>query len=254
MSSDMPIAVVSHDVPTQVVILAGGLGTRLGPLTTRRPKVLVEILGKPFLAYQFEWLARYGLRDVVLCVGHLGEQIEAFAGDGSTLGVRLRYAYDPPSHLLGTAGCLRQAAPLLKDHFVVLNGDSYLPVDLREPLAYFERHRLSALMLVYKNTDQFDASNAVVRDGWVTFYGRGEDRRVRPDVEFIDYGLRVFRKDVLQHVAPNTRMDLDALYQALIARHQLAAYEVREPFYEVGSFPGLARFRAYRQQMELGVG
>ena len=236
----------------QVVILAGGLGTRLGSLTSRRPKVLVEILGKPFLAYQLEWLARHGLKDVVLCVGHLGEQIEAFAKDGVAFGMRIRYAYEAPGRLLGTAGALKQAAPLLEERFLVLNGDSYLPVDPREPLAHFERHRLSALMLVQKNADRFDASNAAVRDGWVTFYSRGADR-LRPDVEFIDYGLRIFDRSVLELIAPDRFVNLDTLYHALIAQRRLAAYPTQEPFYEVGSLHGLVRFQQYLEQAALGV-
>ena len=236
----------------QVVILAGGLGTRLGSLTSRRPKVLVEILGKPFLSYQLEWLARYGLKDIVLCVGHLGEQIEAFAKDGGRFGMRIRYAYESPGRLLGTAGCLKRAEPLLEDRFCVLNGDSYLPMDPREPMECFVQRKLSTLMLVYKNAGHYDASNAVVNDGWVTFYSREADR-ARPGVDYIDYGLRIFGRDVLELVAPDRFVDLDTLYQALIAQRRLAAYPVQEPFYEIGSSDGLARFQQYLEQAALDV-
>lgn len=236
----------------QVVILAGGFGTRLGALTRHRPKVLVEVAGIPFVVHQLHWLARHGLRNVVLCVGHLAEQIAEVVKDGAALGMHVDYAYESPSALRGTAGALKDAAPLLDDQFFVLNGDSYLPVDPREPLAYFQQHRLTALMMTYKNTNQFDASNTAVRGGWVTFYSRGEDRK-RHGVECIDYGLRLFRKEVLDLIPSGRHVDLDTLYHALIDRRELAAYETREPFYEIGSPEGLARFEQALRELEPGM-
>lgn len=235
----------------QVVILAGGRGTRLGALTSHRPKALVEIAGRPFLSYQLDWLARFGLTDVVLCVGHLAEPIKAFAQDGSAFGMRIQYAEEAPDCLLGTAGALKQAEPFLEEQFCVLNGDSYLPLDPRKPVEEFARRQVMALMVVFKNRSRYDASNAVVENGWVTFYSRRHPER--PGVEFIDYGLRVFSKGVLGLIPAGRHADLDDLYQELVAQRQLAAYEVREPFYEIGSPSGLARFARGLQEAEVRV-
>lgn len=230
----------------QSVILAGGLGTRLRPLTDTRPKSLVPVLGRPFLAYQLEWVARHGLRDVLLCLGHRAEQIQAFAGTGQTFGLRITYVLES-DRLLGTAGALRHAEAWLEDEFCLLNGDSYLPVDPRTPIRYFGANGFSAMMLVYHNRGRDDVSNARVEQGWVTGYDR---QTLRADMEYIDYGLRMFKKDVLRLIPAGAWCDLDVLYQRLIVAGQLAAYEVQEPFFEIGSTAGLGRFEEYLQHRQ----
>jgi len=225
----------------QVVILAGGRGTRLRPLTNQLPKVLVEVHGKPFLQYQLGWLARYGLRDVVLCVGYLAQKIEAFAKDGSAFGVHITYSREEDK-LLGTAGALKKAQAVLDNSFCVLNGDSYLPINPLNAIEYFEQAGFTAMMLTFKNLGQYDKSNAIVQNGFVTFYSRNT---CVDELEFIDYGMRIFRKEVLQSIPAGCFCDLDALYEGLIERNKLAAYLVSEPFYEVGSVQGLTRFRQY---------
>ena len=225
----------------QVVILAGGRGTRLRPLTNQLPKVLVEVHGKPFLQYQLGWLARYGLRDVVLCVGYLAQKIEAFAKDGSAFGVHITYSREEDK-LLGTAGALKKAQAVLDNSFCVLNGDSYLPINPLNAIEYFEQVGFTAMMLTFKNLGQYDKSNAIVQNGFVTFYSRNT---CVDELEFIDYGMRIFRKEVLQSIPAGCFCDLDALYEGLIERNKLAAYLVSEPFYEVGSVQGLTRFRQY---------
>lgn len=228
----------------QVVILAGGLGIRLGPLTDRCPKSLVRVGGKPFLQHQLEWLARHALTRVVLCVGHLGEQIEAFAKDGRRFGVHVTYAAEGRT-LAGTAGALREAEGLLEEEFCVLNGDSYLPINPLAPIRGFRARGLPALMVAYHNRGRYDMSNAAVAEGFVTAYSRQPNSQ---PLEFIDYGLRVFRKDVLALIPASGRCDLDVLYQRLIEQGQLGAYVVRQPFHEIGSPKGLARFECLLQR------
>ena len=224
----------------QVVILAGGFGTRLRPATDAIPKALVPVKGKPFLEHQLVWLASYGFQDILLCIGYRAEQIVAFAGDGSAFGVRITYAYEREA-LLGTAGALKQAEALLASRFCVLNGDSYLPIDPREPVRSFEAQAALAMMLVFRNHGRYDESNTAVHDGFVTAY-----RRDNPQgLECIDYGFRMFRREVLTCIPPQAFCDLSTLYHRLIARRQLSAYVVREPFYEIGSRRGLARFARY---------
>ena len=212
------------------------------------PKALVPVCGTPFLQYQLEWLERYGLTDIVMCVGHLSGSIEKFAKDGRGFGVNIRYAREKIK-LLGTAGAIKNAENLLEDRFCVLNGDSYLPINPLEPIERFKSENAMAMMLTLWNQGQFDQSNAIVEDGLVTFYSR---REKRPGVEFIDYGMQLFDKEVLELIPPGEFYDMDGVYQQLIERGQLVAHLVTDPFYEIGTAKGLARFSEYVQQTELG--
>src|SRR5438876_1042545 len=151
---------MASPVNLPVAILAGGLATRLRPITERIPKVLVPVAGKPFLAHQLELLRTQGLTRVVLCLGHLGERVRQVFGDGQAHGVTLQYSFDGPV-LLGTGGALKQALPLLGENFFVLYGDSYLPIDFRPVGDSFERSGKLGLMTVYENQGRYDTSNVV---------------------------------------------------------------------------------------------
>ena len=116
-----------------IAVLAGGLATRLGPLAENLPKSLLSVAGEPFLAHQLALLRNQGIKRAVLCVGHLGEKVNAAFGNGASFGMTLEYSYDGP-RLIGTGGAVRKALPLLGDQFFVMYGDSYLPIDF-EPIA-----------------------------------------------------------------------------------------------------------------------
>lgn len=219
-----------------VAILAGGLATRLRPLTDKIPKVLVPVAGKPFLVHQLELLRRQGITRVVLCLGHLGEMVREQFGDGSAYGVRLDYSFDGPM-LLGTGGALKQALPWLGERFFVLYGDSYLPIDFSPVAESFERSGKLGLMTVYRNEGRYDTSNVVFADGEIKVY----DKKSRlPEMRHIDYGLSLFRAAALEEHPAGVKLDLAELMQRLVARRQLAGFEVLERFYEIGSPGGLA--------------
>jgi len=223
-----------------VAILAGGLATRLRPLTDKIPKVLVSIAGKPFLAHQLELLRRQGITRVVLCLGHLGEMVREQFGDGSAHGVRLEYSFDGPV-LLGTGGALKQALPWLGAAFFVLYGDSYLPIDFAPVAESFERSGKLGLMTIYRNEGRYDTSNVVFANGEINVY----DKKTRlPEMRHIDYGLSVFRAAALDEYPPGVKFDLAELMQRLAARRQLAGFEVLERFHEIGSPSGLAELEA----------
>jgi NDP-sugar pyrophosphorylase family protein len=150
-----------------IAILAGGLATRLRPITETIPKALIEVAGEPFLAHQLRLLRRYGFERVVLCVGYLGEMIQAFAGNGAAFGLRVEYAFDGPQ-LLGTGGALRRALPLLGERFAVIYGDSYLPCDYQAALAAFDDSGKLGLMSVYRNEGRWDTSNVEFTGFWPT--------------------------------------------------------------------------------------
>jgi len=227
----------------QVVILAGGLGTRLGHLTENRPKSLVEILGKPFLSYQLELLQAGGIIDIVLCTGHLGSQIQETFGDGSKYGVRIRYS--PEEKPLGTAGALKNAESLLKDTFFVMYGDSYLFLDFPKLMSYFVSQNKLGLDTVFKNNDSYDKSNIVIKDNLVAKYSKTEKTK---DMIYIDYGAAIFHKEVLQLIPENCFSSIEELCLDLIEREQLLAFEVKKRFYEIGSPQGLQDFEAFAQR------
>ncbi len=224
-----------------VAILAGGLATRLRPVTEKIPKALIEINGEPFVAHQLRLLASNGIRRVTVCVGFLGEMIEAYAGDGSRFGVELTYSHDGPQ-LRGTAGAVAQARPLLGPAFFVLYGDSYLPCDYRAVQAAFENSGKLALMTVFDNRDQWDRSNVQFENGRIVAYNK--ELRT-PQMHYIDYGLGVFRSAAFDQIPQEGAHDLADLYQSLLGHGVLAGYEVRQRFYETGSFSGIQELSEY---------
>lgn len=225
------------------VILAGGLAKRLGPVTKQIPKSLVEVAGQPFLSHQLALLRRNGVRRVLLLVGHLGEQIRDRYGDGAAWGVSIEYAFDGPV-LLGTAGAIRQALPRLPDRFFVIYGDSYLTCDFAAvEIAFVASGRLG-LMTVFRNDGLFDTSN-IEFDG--TRIVRYDKSRRTPAMRHIDYGLCAFDRRVFEALPGGRPLDLAMVCQDLLARQQLAAFEVHERFYEIGSPGGLRDTEAFLQ-------
>ncbi len=225
-------------IPLQAVILAGGLGTRLRPITHTIPKAMVPVCGRPFMEYQLEALCASGVDDVVLCVGYLGQQIVDHFGDGRKFGLSIRYGFER-EQLLGTAGAIKNVQDLLNDSFFVVNGDTYPMVDFSGIMRYFLRQDRLGLMVVFRNADQWDRSNAVVEGGTVRVY---EKNRKLPGMVYIDFGVSAFRREVLGWIPAGEFVDLASVYQPLIERGQLLAYEAPHRFYEVGSRDGLHEF------------
>ncbi len=218
-----------------VALLAGGLATRLRPITEKIPKVLVPVAGKPFLEHQLALLRRQGLTRVVLCLGHLGEMVVREFGDGRAYGMQLEYSFDGPK-LLGTGGALKQALPKLGDNFFVLYGDSYLTEPFGPVAEFFLRSGKLGLMTVYRNEGKYDTSNVVFGDGEIRLY----DKKQRlPEMKHIDYGLSVFDARAFDDWPVDQPFDLAQVMTRLVERRQMAGWEVKERFYEIGSHSGL---------------
>jgi N-acetyl-alpha-D-muramate 1-phosphate uridylyltransferase len=232
------------DVP--VAILAGGLATRLRPVTETVPKALVDVNGRPFIDHQLELLRRHGMKRVVLSLGYLGEQVQAHVGDGRVWGLEVKYAFDGP-RLLGTGGALLRAAPLLGEAFWVLYGDSYMDIDYRAVLADFAQRDVLGLMTVIRNEDRWDRSNAVFADGRLLRY----DKKNRtPDMRHIDYGVGLLRGEALRRLPDDGPSDLADLYRDLVKEGRMAGYEVTQRFFEIGTPEGLRETRAHLAQGE----
>lgn len=229
-----------------VAILAGGLATRLRPITETIPKALVDVAGKPFIVRQLEYLQAQGVRRVVLCVGYLGEMIQDVVSTGERFGLQVRYSFDG-SELLGTGGALKKALPVLGNHFFVLYGDSYLPVDFSAVQDAFARISQPALMAVLKNGDRWDKSNVLFVDGKLVEYNK---RAPRPEMVYVDYGLGIMSKNVFGAYSDNAPFDLADIYQDLSVQGQLAGLEVHQRFYEIGSHNGLREAQEYFLSLE----
>jgi NDP-sugar pyrophosphorylase family protein len=218
-----------------VALLAGGLATRLRPLTGQTPKAMLEVAGEPFVAHQLRLLRREGVSHVVLCVGYLGEQIADFVGDGSQFGLRVDYKPDGP-RLLGTGGALRAALDLLGDEFLVMYGDSWLDIPYAPVVEAFRDSGAPALMTVFRNEGQWDSSNVWFEDGRIRLY----DKRKRlAEMHHIDWGLGMVRADALAAQPVDAPFDLADVYSELSRSGRLAGYEVKTRFYEIGSVEGL---------------
>jgi NDP-sugar pyrophosphorylase family protein len=235
----------------QCVILAGGLGTRMRPLTETTPKTLLPVGQVPFAHYQLTWLARHGVTEVVYSIAVLGHLVRAFVGDGSRWGLHVRYVEDGDD-LCGTAGALRRALDtgVLRDWFLVLYGDSFLPFDFRRLTGAFVAQDRPALMAVYHNAGRFDTGNVRFQGGVVQLYQkarRGE--RTPAELAYIDYGLSALRASVVrERVATGRKADLADLYHRLSLDGLLGGLEVEERFYEIGSPSGLRDFESWAEQ------
>ncbi|MBS1855195.1 MAG: nucleotidyltransferase family protein [Acidobacteria bacterium] len=224
-----------------IAILGGGLATRLRPITETIPKALIEIAGEPFLAHQLRLLRRAGYERVVLCVGYLGEMVREFAGDGRAFGLTLDYSFDGPA-LLGTAGAIARALPLLGGRFSVIYGDSYLTCDYAAAERAFDASGRLGLMTVYRNEGRWDTSNVEFDGARVVRYDKANRT---PAMRHIDYGLGVFRREAFAGVAADRPSDLAGVYQDLVRRGELAAWESPDRFYEIGSREGIADLTGY---------
>jgi N-acetyl-alpha-D-muramate 1-phosphate uridylyltransferase len=223
-------------VSLPVAILAGGLATRLRPITETIPKALVEIAGRPFAEHQAELLQAQGITDVVWLVGYRANQIEAALGDGSRWRQRFTFVDDGPV-LLGTGGAIRRALPQLGAAFFVMYGDSYLECDFQDVARVFRDSGRSGLMTVYRNDNLYDTSNVEFADGRIVKY---EKTLRTPGMHHIDWGLGVLTASAFAPYPEGQPLDLARVYQDLLAAGDLAGYEVANRFYEIGSPEGIA--------------
>lgn len=224
-----------------VAILAGGLATRLRPITETIPKALVDVAGKPFIVRQLDYLREQGISQVVICIGYLGTMVRDVVGNGEGFGLKVNYSEDGPK-LLGTGGALGKAAPFLGDKFFVLYGDSFLPVSFSDVQAAYNSSKKQALMTVLKNQNRWDKSNVQFVDGQLIEYNKHTPRE---DMSYIDYGLGVISAAVLNQRPVDEAFDLADLYQNLSLQGRLAGLEVYERFYEIGSHTGLKETKEY---------
>lgn len=224
----------------QVAILAGGMATRLRPLSLNVPKSLIGVNNRPFIEWQLRLLAESGINLVVLCLGYRAQEIVEFVKDGSQFGVDVKYSIE--NCPLGTGGALRQAESLLGDYFGILYGDSYLPINYRQVFSAFESSSRLGLMTVYRNEDNFDKSNVMINDKGEMKYSK---KNFQSEMKYIDYGFSILRRQALLRLEKGINSDLSELFEELSLANQIDCYEVHQRFYEVGSFKGIVELNSY---------
>lgn len=225
----------------QAVILAGGLGMRLRPITERIPKPMVEVGGEPFLARIVRWLAGQGFRQQLMLLGYRGEMVSDFFGNGSKFEVSIDYSREPSP--LGTGGALRYALQKLDEEFLLLYGDSYLPIDYQEVAATFRQIPCRGLVVVYDNglADTGVIHNvAADPEGWVTRYAKGQRDA---DLRYVEAGVLCFQRKVFVPLPAGQVISLEQeLYPKLIAERQLRAFVTRQRFFDIGTPQRLEEF------------
>ena len=204
---------------------------------------MVPVHGKPFLEYELLLLKSHGISDFVLCVGHLGEQIVDYFGDGKKHDVRIQYSYDG-QNLLGPAGALKRAFSILNDSFFVTYGDAYLRLDYQKVMADFMNSDKLALMVVYENRNKYGRSDVIVKDGYVVSYNK-RDLWGNEWMSWINFGVSVLRKNALEAIPENKPCGEEAFYGKLILQRQLLAYPTMERFYEIGNPNSLREFEEF---------
>lgn len=222
----------------QVVILAGGMGTRIQSVAGNLPKALVPVANKPFVFHQLDLLREHGLKKILILAGYRSDMIKQALGDGSSTGFHIQIISENPDRLLGTGGALVNAIDHLDEAFMVMYGDSYLPVDYRQIIQWFQNQSRPAMMSVFHNAGQWDQSNVRVDGDRVAYYRKNAPAG---SVDYIDYGLSIFRKDIIrryQHAA--MPLDMASIMYDLVDSRELAAYEVSQRFYEIGKPEGWA--------------
>ena len=223
-----------------IAVLAGGLATRLGELTTAVPKSLLDVQGEPFIAHQLRQLRRLGAKDIVMCVGHLAKSIEDFVGDGSVFGVSVTYSYDGANRQ-GTGGAINQALGLLGDEFLLTYGDSFIDLDLLELTQMHRNSKLPATMAIYKNDGLWDRSNVRLKTQGTILY----ERDPASPSDFIDYGISILSRAKFAALSPGGAWELPRFFEELSVYGQLGGYVAKKRFFEIGSTIGLAEFRKH---------
>ena len=217
-----------------IAILAGGLGTRLGKKILNKAKVLIDVAGKPFISRQLNYLSDQGIKDIVICIGHLGNQIKNYIGNGLKYNLNVSYS-DDSDRLLGTGGSIKKACQILGEHFFILYGDSFLPVNFSLiEKAYFQEKK-PALMTVLKNKGRWDKSNAYFKDKCVKY----NKKKPQKNMDYIDYGLTIVRNSIFSDFPSNEVFDLADVFENLSNKSLLAGFEIYDRFYEIGSINGL---------------
>ncbi|MBI2662638.1 HAD-IIIA family hydrolase [Candidatus Woesearchaeota archaeon] len=219
----------------QAVILAGGMGTRLKPITDTIPKPMILMNGKPFLEYLLGMLKENGIEEVVLLLGYLPEKICDYFGDGSKFGLRIKYSIGEVSFETGKR--IKFAEELMGDNFLLMYCDNYWPLNLNNLVEYHNKHDVLATVTIYTNKDNFSKSNMKVDEqGYVVLYDKSRQEK---NLSGVEIGFYILSKDIFR-MMPETNFSFEKkIIPELIEKKQLAGYLTDHRYYSVGSLERL---------------
>lgn len=235
----------------QVVVMMGGLGTRLKEYTADCPKPLVDVNGRAFFDYEFSLLLQAGFRKFLFCVGYRADMIMDHYGDGSEYGVRIDYSVDdigPESKLLGTGGAIRKALDILDRDFMVTYADSFMDIDYGEVIYRYACAKASgcrSLMTLFHNFGKYDTSNVIYENGRLVLYDK---KNLSDRMQYIDYGISMFERSLFEEYPEGVRFDLAEIQTGLSARGELEGLIVNKRFYEIGSPDSYKAFIDYAHE------
>lgn len=226
---------------SQAVILAGGQGTRLRPLTLTTPKPMIPFHGKPFAHYLVELSKKNGIEEIVFLTGYLGEQFPAYFGDGSKFGVKISYNDTPLEDDTGTR--VRKAHHLLHDRFLLMYGDNYWPLDLKTLTAFHDTRKVPLTVTVYERPHSEAKKNNVLVDdkGYVTAYDK---KRETPGLNGVDIGFFIVEKEALDLLPEENSLFETSVMLPLISKRKLAGFLTKHPYWgltDAERLPGVTR-------------
>jgi D-glycero-D-manno-heptose 1,7-bisphosphate phosphatase len=224
----------------QAVILAGGMGTRLYPLTKDKPKPMIEFYGKPFLEYLVQRIVDQGIEDILILVGYHADKIEDHFEDGSKWGIKIHYSNTPVEDNTGTR--IRKAAHLFQDEFILMYCDNNWPFDLVKMYTQYQESNVDGQVVIYNNLDSYTEHNVILEEGKVKVYDK---KRETPNLSGVDIGFIILKTSILDDMPEDDFLFETYLFPKLIAHGKLGAYVTGHRYYSVGSFARLELTRDY---------
>ena len=216
-----------------VIILAGGKATRLGKIAKNTPKSLIKINNHPFLYHQLIYLEKQGIKEVIICAGHLGFKIKKFI-EKKKINLKIKY-FNDGKKLLGTGGAIKKILPFVKNNFFVMYGDSYLPINFRNVQKLYINSKKLGLITIYKNKNKLDKSNITLKSGNI-YYDKFKPIK---GMHYIDYGLNILNKRVFKYFNLKKKFDLAEVLNLISKKNLLTFMLVKKRFYEIGSLNGI---------------
>ena len=219
-----------------MIILSGGKGTRVKKYTSKIPKCLIKVNGKPFLYHQLKYLKKYKVKNILISSGYLGEKINLYVKNHiNFLNVKV---VNDGKKLLGTGGAVVNSLKYLKKNFFIIYGDSYLNFNLKKMV----NKRKLATMAIYKNKDQYDKSNIILKKTNKILYIKNKKNK---NLFYIDYGVSYINKKIFKGLKKNVRFELSDFYEMISKKNKLSSFKVKKRFYEIGSYKGIKDIKNY---------